>query len=129
LKPETVRALEEIAGPNLEGSIEGPQEIGVGVWPAYARGVYVVFDAWDNCVYVGKVCSATDSERLQSRFSEHLSDPVKLNSWHHYYVLPMKDKATNAYIEKTEGWVARHLRPTGSQRSPNPRRARRRIRR
>lgn len=128
LKAATKRALEEIAGHFLDEGLRGPFEIGTEPWPVHDRGVYVVFDAWDMCVYVGKVCSSSDSERLRSRFREHLNNAVKRETWHLYYVLPLRAAASNAQVEKTEGWVARHLQPSGSQRSPNPARGRRRIR-
>lgn len=129
MTPATVRALEEIAGRFLDDGIRGPYEIGELPWPVHARGVYIVFDAWGKCVYVGKVCSDSDAQRLQSRFREHLSDPTKFDNWHHFYVLPMKQRASNMAIEKTEGWVALHMQPSGSQRSPNPARRRHRPRR
>lgn len=126
---DTARAIEQIAGPLLVGTLAGPHEIGLGEWPIHARGVYIVYDAWDKCVYVGKVCSDADAERLKSRFNEHLGDPRKLNHWHHFHVLALNGKASNAHVQKVEGFVARHLRPTDSLRSPNPRRRPRRIRR
>lgn len=129
LNPATVRELEDIAGPRLDRALKGPYEIGMEPWPLQARGVYMVFDIWDKCVYVGKVGSSIDLVRLGSRFNEHLRDPIKRSKWHHFYVLPMKRSASNAHIEKVEGWVARRLRPSDTQRSPNPRRPHRRVRR
>lgn len=124
MTPATSRELENIAGRFLEDRINGPHEIGRRPWPVHARGVYIVFDVWDACVYVGKVCSDLDSRRLESRFGEHLADPTKFDTWHHFYVLPMKPGASNAQVEKTEGWVAQHMQPSGSKRSPNPGRRR-----
>ena len=120
IKPETALALEEIAGHDLDGSLHGPFMVASGSWPVHAKGVYIVFDLSGECAYVGKVCSDLDKQRLAARFKEHLTDPRKFQTFNSFYVLPVKARVRNGRVEVIEGWVAQHLRPRLSRRSPNP---------
>jgi hypothetical protein len=49
-----------------------------------------------------------------------MRDLQKLNAWNEVYVLPLKSSVTNVGVEKVEGLVSMHLRPSMSRRSPNP---------
>lgn len=120
LKPEVARALEEIAGHDLDGGLLGPFQIGVDRWPSGVRGVYVVFDPTGKCAYVGKVCSDLDGRRLEGRMKQHLREPRKLQTFDCYYVVPLRSSASNLLVEKAEGWIARHMRPYLSDSHPNP---------
>lgn len=117
----TKRALEEVAGTALEGSLIGPFRIGIDEIPVN-RGVYIVYDQVGACVYVGKADSLLDARRVETRIlREHLRELKKLEAFSTCYVLPLNAVVSSATVQSIEGWVSRHLTPSMTQRSPRPR--------
>jgi hypothetical protein len=128
---DTVEYFRRLAADDLEGRILGPLTFGESVVPEVASGVYIVEGVDGSCLYVGRVWSAMDSGRLESRLREHRggSNLVKLNQFDGYYVVPIRAEAGLVRVEQLEGLIADHLQPTIGKRRPDPRRRRRRRRR
>lgn len=123
LRAATVRALEELAGRALDGSLAGPFRIGVDSIPIRC-GVYIVYDTAERCVYVGKAASPVDARRVETRIlKEHLANLQKRDAFDHAYVLPVRDPTSPDALLKLEGWVSLHLRPRLTRRSPRVRRS------
>lgn len=122
MRASTIRALEELAGNALDGTIVG--EFKIGVDPIQIRrGVYMVFDVLGRCVYVGKATSLLDARRVNTRIvSEHLANLKKREAFDTCYVLPVRTMATDTTLEVLEGWVSRHLKPSMGRRAPRIRR-------
>ena len=118
LAPETLRELNEIAEPYLDGEPLGPFTVGDGALPEFSRGVYVVLDTSGGIAYVGKVCLVLDAGRFHRRVEEHVGDPVKRASFDAVYFFPIKSEFDNRFVEHVEGWFARVLRPSIGQRAP-----------
>lgn len=114
------RALEELAGRHLDGGIVGPYTVGGPTIPEKSSGVYVVFDSEERCAYVGKAFSLLDANRGVSRIHEHVRELRKREVFATFYVLPLRAATTVGQVERIEGWVARHMRPTMGTIHPNP---------
>jgi hypothetical protein len=120
LTPHTRRALEELAGVHLSGGILGPFTIGRDALPPGQRGVYVVMDPEGVCAYVGKAFALRDSQRVQGRIREHVTDLQKRDAFAEVYLIPLKATTPPRRVEMVEGWVARHMCPYMGSAHPDP---------
>jgi hypothetical protein len=84
-----------------------------------ASGVYVVEDALDRVRYVGSVCRPGNSRGIACRLREHLRDPGKRLTWHHVWVVPLREDTPRRIVRAVEGAVGAELTPVGNLRLPS----------
>jgi hypothetical protein len=93
-----------------------PITVPVGLNPA--KAVYVACSRRGVCLNVGSVARAGSG--LAARVHEHLVDDYKRRTWHHLWVLPLKESTPLSDVRRLEGVVGAHLGPTDNRWLPAP---------
>jgi hypothetical protein len=80
--------------------------------------VYIVWDAWGRCRYVGSVRRRRDAAPVRDRMREHLRQPVRRAKWYAATVLPVTETTSLEMLRTCEGWVALALGPAEGSAHP-----------
>jgi hypothetical protein len=83
--------------------------------------VYVAWDVYGRCRYVGSVYRPADRRAVRDRMTEHLRQRQRRENWYAVTVFALHPDVTEADVRQCEGWAAYALDPLEGSAHPVPR--------
>ncbi|MET8577234.1 hypothetical protein [Streptomyces sp. NPDC005012] len=116
MKQGTYRALAELCGAHLTGTILEPLSPCPDAMPDARCAVYAAEDGRGSVCYVGSVCRPEDPRGLANHIAEYIAELAMTTKWDRIYVFPLHGETPEPDVRRIGGDIAGWLLPYDRER-------------